>query len=398
MDRRSFLSCAAAVAAVSSGRLALPQEPAQEKAKDLGDLLEAIRREHALPGIAAAGVSGDQIVAEGVAGVRRIGKDDPITLDNRFGMASCTKRMTAAMICRVIDSGKLSFDTTLAEALPGLAMRDDYKSVTVAQLLTHRGGFPSYLQVGADITPNLFKLKGAPAEQREQFIKLLLQDEPIVKPGTEPRYSNAGYALVGFVAERRTGRSWEALMTDEIFRPLGMKNAGFGRPYSQDRPQEPFLHEKGENGYQPEAEDRANPLEAVAPAGNVHCSIRDFARFAMYELSAARGNNTLLKPDTAKRFQELTRPAGGPPMKTGGGKRGGGKAAKAIDEPKAVGGAKAGKRPLTTPAFFGGSAFISSGCMLWPDLNQAAVVAINSGGAHDAINIAFQQIKERLAT
>jgi len=390
MDRRSFLSCAAAVAAASSGRLALTQEPAQEKAQDLGQLLEAIRKEHALPGIAAAGISGDRIVAEGVAGVRKIGSDDPITLDNRFGMASCTKRMTAAMICRVIDSGRLSFDTTLAEALPGLEMRDDYKSVTVAQLLTHRGGLPSYLQVSADLTPNLFKLKGAPAEQREQFIKLVLQEEPIAKPGTESRYSNAGYALVGFVAERRTGRSWEALMTDEIFKPLGMKTAGFGRPWSKDRPYEPLLHQKGDNGYEPEAEDRTNLLEAVAPAGNVHCSIRDFARFAIYELSAARGNNTLLKPETAKRFQELTRPTGGPPTKTGGEKRGGGKAA------KADGGAKSGKRPPTGRAFFGGSAFISSGCMPWPDLNQAAVVTINGGGAHDAINLAFEQIKERL--
>ena len=393
MDRRHFLSYAATVAAVSFSRPLLA-EPPQEKAKDLSDLLETIRKEHDLPGIAAAGVSSGRLVAEGVAGVRRIGKDDPITLDNRFGMASCTKRMTASMVCRVIDSGKLSFDTTLAEAIPAIDIRDEYKAVTVAQLLNHTGGLPSYLQ-SDELARKLPKLHGSPAERREQFIKLVLQEEPVVKPGTEPRYSNAGYALVGFVAEQRAGRSWEDLMTSEIFQPLGMKNAGFGRPFSKDRQGEPLLHHKGESGYEPEAEDRDNALEILAPAGNVHCSIRDFARFAIYELGLARGTSTLLQPETAKRFQELTRRrTGGPGAKTGGGKLGAGKKTKTTDAAKS----KAGKRPPTTPAFFGGSNFISSGCMLWADQNQSVVVAINGGGAHAAINTAFEQIKERLTS
>src|SRR5439155_10780716 len=128
---------------------------------------------------------------------------------------------------------------------------------TVAQLPTHTGGIPTYLQIGPRVTPILFELKGSAAEQREQFVKHLLQEEPAAKPGTERKYSNASYALVALVAERRTGRSWQRLMEDEVFKPLGMTTAGFGRPRTKERPNEPSLHRKGDQGYEPEAEGEA---------------------------------------------------------------------------------------------------------------------------------------------
>jgi CubicO group peptidase (beta-lactamase class C family) len=394
MDRRTFLRSAALAAVSLVGSARAQQRPVT----DVAEQLEAIRRTHGFPGIAAAAVRGDRIVAEGVAGLRRVGTEDKIRLDDRFAMASCTKKMTAAMIARVIDSGKLSFDTTLAEALPGFPMRDDYKSVTVGQLLTFTGGLRPYLQVSEMLTPILFQLKGTATEQREQFIKHALQEEPIVKPGTESRYSNASYGLVGFVAEQRTGKSWEALMQEEVFQPLGMTTAGFGTPRSKDRPNEPTLHNKTDTGFEPEADDRVNALEAFAPAGNVHCSIRDFAKFAAYELAAARGQNSLLKPETAQRLRELSRPAapgGGkrPPMKTGAGELQPGKA----DGDKAqTAKGKKGKAPsgASAPAFFGGSQFVSAGCILWPQENLSIVAAINAGSCNDAVRAAHEALKQ----
>jgi CubicO group peptidase (beta-lactamase class C family) len=384
MDRRTFVRCAAATISLAGSAYAR-----QRTVTDVAEQLEAIRKEHGFPGLAAAAVRGDRIVAEGVAGVRRVGNDDKIMLDDRFAMASCTKRMTAAMIARVIDSGKLSFDTTLADALPGMPMRDDYKSVTVAQLLTFTGGIQPYLQIGEMLTPILFELKGSVAEQRKQFIKYVLQEEPIAKPGTESRYSNASYALVAFVAEQRTGKSWEALMQAEVFQPLGMTMAGFGRPRSKDRPNEPTLHSKTLAGFEPEADDRVNVMEVFAPAGNAHCSIRDFAKFAIYELASAQGKNSLLRPATAQRWQEISRrpgPGGGkrPPTKTGGDKQPPDKAKKGKRSPD----------PSAGRSFFGGSAYVSSGCILWPDQNLAAVAAINAGSSHDAIRAAHEALRQ----
>jgi CubicO group peptidase (beta-lactamase class C family) len=393
MDRRDFLRC---VGTTTAAALATQARGAVAPVNDLGELLEVIRKEHGLPGIAAAAVRGDRTVAEGVAGVRRIGGEDKIALDDRFGMASCTKRMTAAMIARVIDSGKLSYDTTLADALPEMPMRDDYRNVTVAQLLTFTGGIQPYTQFNSPmLTPILFELKGAGTELREKFIQHVLREEPVVPPGTERRYSNASYALVAYVAERRTDKSWESLMESEVFQPLGMTRAGFGRPRTKERPNEPTLHSKGAAGYEPEADDRVNVGAAFAPAGDVHCSIRDFAKFAKYELNAAMGKDPLLTPATVQRWQALSRqelsrrpdPMDGKGKKTKTGLEGrgpqGDKQAGADGKLNALGG-----RP-----FFGGSAFISTGCIVWPNINLATVVAINAGGGGDAVKEAFAAVK-----
>jgi CubicO group peptidase (beta-lactamase class C family) len=365
MDRRSFLHTVASAALVVSSRFLSPVARARESKtpQDLGDLLEAIRKEHKLPGLAAAVVRGDEIVAEGVAGVREIGKDDKITLDNRFRLASCTKAMTAAMIGRVIDAGKLSFDSTLGATLPGLAIRDDYKPVTLAQLLTFTGGIQPYTRIGPRLTPFLFELEGSAAEQREKFVQHVLNEAPVVKPGTEARYSNASYVVAAFLAERRTGRSWETLMQEEVFKPLGMSTASFGRAWSKERPHEPRSHVQGKDGYELEPEERpGGPGLALAAAGAVHCSIRDFARFASYELAAAQGKNRLLRPATAKRWQEIRR----------GGKR------------------------EEVFSFFGGSPSISAGCMIWPGKNLAVVAAINGGSAADACKAILEAAKRKV--
>jgi CubicO group peptidase (beta-lactamase class C family) len=380
MDRRTFIRCATLHGATAFGvSLAATPKAWSQSAASLN--LEPLRQEYGFPGIAAAGIRDKAIVVEGAAGIRRVGADDKITLDNRFAMASCTKRMTAAMIARLVDSGRLSFDTTLAEALPDIPMRDDYRGVTVAQLLKFQGGIQPYLQFDPDKMPFLQSLKGSARERREAFLRHVLQEEPVARPGTERHYSNASYALVALVAERRTGKSWESLMESEVFQPLGMTTAGCGRPRSAERPSEPTLHSKTDSRYEPEPDDRADGMLLVAPAGDVHCSIRDFAKFAIYELSAARGNDMLLKPATAEHYRELSN-ARGPLIYP--------KAMKMKLPPgKGKGEKKGPQKSNEGRNFFGGSNFVSAGCMLWPEENLAAVAAINAGSNNEAIRIAL---------
>jgi CubicO group peptidase (beta-lactamase class C family) len=388
MDRRGFLGVVAAAGASYAVR------GQAAGAIDLSDRLAAIRQQYGFPGIAAAAVRGNSIVAEGVAGVRRVVGDEKIAADDRFAMASCTKKMTAAMIARVIDSGKLSFETTLAEALPDVPMRDDYRGVTVIQLLQFAGGIQPYLTFSPEQSAILRRFKGSDVEKRGQFVKHVLQEEPVVKPGTERRYSNASYALVAYVAEQRTGKSWEELMQAEVFQPLEMSTAGFGRPRSKERPNEPTLHRKTDTGFEPEPDERNDIMVLFAPAGEVHCSIRDFARFASYELNAANGNNSLLKPVTAKHVQEMSQGAGPlvyPKMmkkKGGDGKEGGDKS-----------GAKKGPPPgRPGNSFFGGSDYVSAGCILWPEVNLAAVAAVNAGSANEAIRAAHEAVKQMVGS
>jgi CubicO group peptidase (beta-lactamase class C family) len=359
ITRRSFLQGAGLAAVAAAGCLTRPATGAEGPAapKDVSDLLEAIRKEHRLPGIAAAALGGGRILAEGVAGVRQVGKEDRIALDDRFAIGSCTKRMTLLMTARLVDAGKLSFETTLAEALPDAPMRDDYRKVTVAQLLDFTGGIQPYLQIGPRRTPVLFQ-EGTTAERRERFVKHLLQEEPVAKPGSRSQYSNASYALVAYIAARRTGREYAALMDEHVFRPLGMTRAGVGRPRSKDRPNEPWLHLKEDKGYVPEPDTDRPAMAVFEAAGNVHCSIRDFARFAAYELSAARGKDALLTPATARRVQQLDNADG------------------------------SGERVIA-----GGAPWLSAALMLSPGDDFAAVAAVNGGDAHKACREAIEAVR-----
>jgi len=150
-------------------------------------------------------------------------------------------------------------------------------------------------------------------------------------------------------------------MEEQVFKPLGLTKAGFGRPRSKERPNEPWLHRQGANGYEPESkEPQAEPAAVMAGAGGVHCSIRDFARFASYELSAARGKDTLRKPATAKRWQELSQ------------------------------GETSEGRPV-----FGGTPWLTAGYVLWPSKNMAAAVTVNGGAAADTCTAVFKAVQDR---
>lgn len=363
MNRRVFLHWAALTAVVSAAQIRAQEAkvvPGKGKI-DLSDVLEAIRKEHGVPGLAAAAYRGEELIAAGVAGVRRVENDERITIDDRFAIGSCTKLMTGLLIARLIDAGKLSFDTKLAEALPTVKMADDYRDVTIAQLLNFTGGIQPYTQITPASTPILFEKAGTPIERRAKFVEHVLNEEPIAKPGTKAHYSNAGYVILGEIAAARNGTDFESAMKQHVFGPLGLTRAGFGRPCTKDRPNEPWLHVQRGKSFVPEP-DRERPIEVVlAAAGDVHCSIHDLGKLATYELLAARGNDTLLQPATAKRMQELTNP-------------------QAKDD----------------FAAFGGTPWLSAGVNYVKSKNLAVVFAINAGSMDNPGRAVLKAIRERL--
>lgn len=358
MNRRAFIaSTGVAILGLRNCPNARADEPTP--IQSLNELLESVRKKHDLPGFAAAAVRDGKLVARGVAGIREIGKPGAIEIDDRFGIGSCTKRMTSFLIMRLVDAGKLKFESTLAAALPDIQMRDAYRPVTLAQLLTFRGGIQPYEQIGPRITPVLFE-KGTVPEVRAKFISQVLNEEPIGKVG-EMRYSNASYILVGEAAQRLCKQPFESLMAEHVFKPLGMSRSGFGRPRNADRPSEPWQHVQRPNGYQP-IPVRDSTIEGVMAApGGVHCSIGDFAKFAACMLATARGQFTLLKPATVEQVKKLLRQEG-----FGGG-----------DD-------------------FGGTQWLHAGMRIAPGKKLAIVTAVNGGDAEDACIEAFDEIEKRL--
>ena len=97
--------------------------------------------------------------------------------------------------------------------------------------------------------------------------------------------------------EKIAGEPWETLMTNRLFKPLGMTSAGFGAPGAPGKVDEPWGHVREGGEIKPVQSD--NP-PAIAPAGRVHCSLEDMARYLNLHLGTASTN--LLKPETLRRL------------------------------------------------------------------------------------------------
>ncbi|MEW6234894.1 MAG: serine hydrolase domain-containing protein [Candidatus Omnitrophota bacterium] len=269
---------------------------------NLASDLEILRKDFYFPALASAVIMDGKLHAAGVVGVRKEGSGVKAEIDDPFHLGSCGKAMTASLICLLVQEGKLKWETTLAEYFPDLkeTMHPDYRKVTLVHLLSHRGGVPGMMDGWDPLTDeqaeSLRKIKPYRL-QRKRMIEILLSNPPINKPGEEFAYSNPGFALAGAIAETVMDQEWEEMIKDKLFRPLGMKTAGFGAMGTSDKIDAPWQHivKDGKNIPINPGPDSDNPF-FIAPAGMIHCSILDWAKYIQCVLKADRGEPGLLDP------------------------------------------------------------------------------------------------------
>ena len=278
--------------------------PAMARSDSVSPILEASRTKHNLPALAVVVVKDGQICDRDAVGVRKWGDPTPVTTNDVFHIGSCTKSMTATLAAILIEENKLRWDTTIAEIFPEWKgkMHPQYEAVTVEQLLHHRGGIPGAPPSAA--WQRAWEEHGTPTEQRREFIAAVLSQPPEAAPGTKMIYSNQGYAIVGAMLEKLTGTNYEALITQRLFKPLRMDSAGFGPTGTKDKVDQPWGHARKLFLTLPLQLD--NP-PAITPAGRVHCSLDDLARFVMFHLQR-QPTNGLLKAET---LAKLHTPAAG---------------------------------------------------------------------------------------
>jgi len=291
--RTTLLTCILALA---------PHARADEH--DLGPLLEPIRKQHKLPAMGGAIVTGEKLTALGVSGVRKLGSDVPVRAEDLWHLGSCTKSMTATLLGRYVERGELAWTLSMKDAYPWMDdMHADYRVVTLDQLLRHRGGVPSNLSFDR-LWARLWERKGTPTQQRQLLVTEVLRRKPTYVPGAKYLYSNAGYAIAGYALEMRTGNSWEQLMRKELFEPLGMKSAGFGAPGKNL--DQPWGHSaRGGRVVPMKPGPNSDNPPAIGPAGTVHASLRDWSKYIALHLQGARDGQKplLLKRETLRKIQ-----------------------------------------------------------------------------------------------
>lgn len=344
--------------------------PDQERTdRELSNVLATIVSETGVPGLGAAAFDSNGVIDIAVSGVRQRGDLTQLTVDDRFHLGSNTKAMTAVLFARLNEQGSgVAFDTTLAEAFPDVAdIHDEYAGVTMAQLMTHTGGVPSQ----PDIDETILDLSAT--EGRALDTELVLSEPPEVPPGTVARYSNTGYVMVGAALESATGQTWEDLMWDQVFEPLGMDSCGFGPPGVEGEFDEPRGH--GPTGLPVYADNP--PL--LGPAGTVHCSMNHWGVFLVELLKGLRGESDFLTQTSVEQlFEPATEPVEG------------------IPGAQNVLGWVAFDDPQGTVYWHNGSnTFWFSQAAIVPEIDAAILVVTNEAGAgQQAADMAFDVLTE----
>lgn len=262
-------------------------------------VLKPIRQKSGVPAMAGAVVTSAGVQFVGAVGVRKRGTEIPVTLTDQWHLGSDTKAMTATLIARLVERGRLRWDTTLAEVFPDLApqMHSDFKKVTLLHLLSHRAGLPANVDLANYAGDDAVAL-GLRAVREE------LAKKPRHAPGSTYGYSNLGYIIAGAVVEKITGQSWERAVSTEVFDPLQMKTAGFGGTGTPGQIDQPWPHQSDGQPMSENGPAVDNP-PVMGPAGRVHCTIQDWAKFVQDQLRGERGEPALLKRET---YQKLHKP------------------------------------------------------------------------------------------
>jgi CubicO group peptidase (beta-lactamase class C family) len=266
----------------------------------LSKLMEPIRKKYDLPSMAVMILDSKGIVASDISGVRKVGTDIPVTLHDKWHLGSNTKAMTATLVARFIDQGKLTWETRLDKIFPEFAphFHPGFKDVTLLHLLTHSSGIPTNMDY------NRILKEGSVQKQRLILLKEALEKQPEHPLGTKNIYSNTGYIILGAALEKVSGSTWENLIQTEIFSPLQMRTAGFGGTGTLGRIDQPWGHYSSGKPTKINGPTMDNgPF--LGPAGRVHCSIEDWSKFIADQLRGARGQDGLLKSAT---YTKLLKP------------------------------------------------------------------------------------------
>lgn len=273
---------------LASGVVLMAQESAETTAR-IEEALEAVRTQQKVPALAAAWFTAEELLGVYAVGERAHGSGVAPSVDDAWHLGSCTKSMTATLLALLVERGDLKWETPLPKLLPDAAPTMDaaYRDLTLIELLAHRAGVPA--MTGPDATLNrCAALDMPPTEQRRHFARAVLALPPSSKPRGELVYSNAGFILAGHVAEVATGKPWEELMEKLLFEPLGMKTAGFGPPGAADELDQPRGH--GDDGEAIEPGSDADNPPLLGPAGTVHASLGDWAKYLQLHLRGVKGD------------------------------------------------------------------------------------------------------------
>ena len=179
----------------------------------LFDFLPAEMEYWGIPGFSYGVMKDGKVLTKGGCGYRDVEKKLPADENTLYGIASCSKSFNSCLIAMLVDDGILDYDRPIREYIPEFAMYDEFatRDCTLRDMLTHRTGLAPHEAMWPD-----------PGITKRDLLMRLRYLKPNAPFRTVTQYNNTIYSAIGSIAEVVTGESWESLIENRIFKPLGM--------------------------------------------------------------------------------------------------------------------------------------------------------------------------------
>ena len=242
-----------------------------------------------LSGLSIAVVKDDEVVFARGYGEREAGGGSPIDENTLFAIGSNTKLFTAVAAGLMVDQGRMKWDDPVSQHLPGFQLYDPWvtREITIRDLLSHRSGLGrrgDLLWYGSE-------------HDRSEILRRIRFLEPNSSFRAEYGYQNVMFLAAGEATARAAGRSWDELVQQGIFEPLGMRRSNTGVHQLANDSNVATPHALTEDGILLPMPWR--DIGNIAPAGSINSSALEMAEWLRFLLRGGRhGSQTLIRPET----------------------------------------------------------------------------------------------------
>lgn len=260
---------------------------AQNKKVKLSEIMQAYHNFNMFDGAVLVAENGKVIYKDAFGPANREW-NIPNKTDTKFMIGSVSKPLTAVLVLLQVQKGLINLDNTIENYLPEFKNKPA-AAVTIRQLLTHTSGIPNY-----DIIKDFFPKISRQYYTREDYLKVFIDSALAFTPGSHYAYSSWGYFLLGHIMERVNNKSYAQLMSDDIFKKIGMINSG-SYYHTQIVPNRATGYDYSFGGFtSSDFRDQSNTMGT----GDIYSTVEDLYKFHM-----ALSNNTLLNKNlTAEMF------------------------------------------------------------------------------------------------
>ncbi len=260
--------------------LSTPFVQAQETAlQGFDDYVSKALKDWQVPGVAIAIVKNDKIILAKGYGVKKIGDPAPVTEKTLFAIGSASKAFTAASVAMLIDEGKMKWDDAATKYLPGFQLYDPAvtRELTVRDLLSHRSGLErgDLMWYGSNFS-------------RDEILQRVRYLKPSWSFRSQFGYQNIMYLAAGQAVAGVTKTSWDEVIKQKIFKPLGMSASNTSIKDLARVNDVAAPHAKLDN------QVVAIPwrdIDNIAPAGSINSNVLDMAQWVRLHLNEGKVNN-----------------------------------------------------------------------------------------------------------